>query len=195
MQTRSSQTVGLPVCLLGSCLGLGGGCAREYRIEQPTYEAAFQLAHTVGADRVAVQANPVDADPAAPPVYVRAASIQRLSPPSGRHFEVPPVLVRAPDTKKEKEIGRALLIIGGVSLLGIAAVLAYDLAPYESPSGELPLGHIPLTLFAGPPLALVGIGLTIPGIILTVKGARPPSELPPGRRDLRYVSDPRATAP
>ena len=195
MPTRPAHTVVLSVCFLGSCLWLGGGCAREYRIAEPAYDQALELVRTVGAERVAVAATPVDAAPAAPPSFVRVAALQRLSPPSGRHFEVPPVLVRAADTHKEKEIGRALLILGGVSLLGIVGVVAFDVAPRESPSGELPLGHIPISLFGVPPLALVGLGLTIPGIVLTVRGARPPSELPPGRRDIRYVSASRITQP
>jgi len=193
MRKPSFLGAGSGAGILVVSLLLASGCgARDYLVSPGVIDAAARLAGA-GTPRTRIAVPAVEADGARRPAYLRVSSLKLaevpVPPPPGS-----PVRVTAPDSHGRRVAGVTLLAIGAAHLLGMLAGIAYDAWPYDCPSGSV-CDRIPVSLFTGPSLGITGLALLIPGIILTAQGYAGRADLPAGRTDIQYVTEPQPAAP
>jgi hypothetical protein len=164
---------------LAVALAAVAGCRTEYVVDARVLETARQEASQSG-HRVAVPVERMDVEP----VYVR---YERLDVAGVRPPGPTRVMVSAPARRGHRIAGPILLSFGLTALVAGIGVIGGDLAnPCPMYSTECWGGM--LTGLVGLPLTVSGIVLTIPGGILTYLGYHDPSEVPPSQRDLLYLS-------
>jgi hypothetical protein len=162
---------------------------RQYTVARGVYEEAATLVQPQGPEwDVAVAAAPLGAD--ASPVYLRYRALRPLSLDPTRDQ----LVVSAPDSRRARIIGGTLLGIGLACIIAVFGSLAYDIAPRNCPPRQV-CDFIPSSLFIGPVLGSVGLGLTIPGAVFLGKGTRGRADVRPGRPGFRYLPGPASFAP
>lgn len=162
---------------------------RQYVVERQVYEEAATLVQPQGVERdVAVAAAPLA--PGTQPLYLRYRAMRPLSLDPTRDQ----LVVRAPDSRRARVIGGTLLGIGLACIVAVFGSLAYDIAPRPYTPGHVN-DFIPSSLFIGPILGSVGLGLGIPGAVFLGKGTRGRADMRPGRPGFRYLPEPISTVP
>jgi hypothetical protein len=157
--------------------GVLSGCSVSYVIDAHVLERARHESNA-GASRVAVAAERVDGGP----VYVRydALDLANAQPiDSGR------VIARAPYRRGYRIGGPILIVLGAAALVAAIAITSWDLSAPCSAHTECGTGLA--AGIVGVPLAVGGLGLLIPGAVLTAQGYRSPSEVIPAERGPVYL--------
>jgi hypothetical protein len=153
------------------------GCHTEYVVDARVLAAAQKEAQS--GNSVAVPVERMDGAP----VYVR---YEKLDLAGAQAMGPAHVVVSAPARRGHRVAGPILLSLGLTALVGGIGVVAGDLGSPCPRYGDCWRGLLAAVI--GAPVGVVGIGLTIPGAILTYQGYRDPSEVVPSQRDLLYLS-------
>ncbi|MFO0573805.1 MAG: hypothetical protein U1A78_07410 [Polyangia bacterium] len=188
-----------PLTLL-TTLGLAAslsGCRQQYYVENRYLSEATSLPAAQNK-QAAVQVEPAEAyagDARPTKVPTKYVMFPSLSPepsvPSPEGYSS----VSAPNYAKSRKVGLALtvpgglLIIGGIlgAALGSGAPTGDDCGTVTSGMTDTCMGNRLLGLGIGVPLITAGLGLLVPGVILTGTGFSGRDEVPRGQPNLRYI--------
>jgi hypothetical protein len=164
-------------CSLALLGGMLSGCSVSYVIDGHVLQTAQRESHE-GAARVAVPVARTDGQP----VYVRYDALDLANAqPIGSNR----VIASAPYRAGYRIAGPILIGLGAAALVAAIGLTSWDLSATCSPYSECWKGLV--SLVAGVPLAVGGLGLLIPGAVLTAQGYRSPSEIDPAERGVVYL--------
>lgn len=191
------RRAGRPTLLTLGLFAALAGCRQEYYVENRYLSEATQL-KAAEQKTTAVQVEPAEAyagdsrPTKVPTKYVMFPSLEPApSVPSPEGYSS----VSAPNYAKSRKVGLALTIPGGLLLIGgiVGAALgsgtpsADDCGTVTSGMTDTCMGNRLLGLGIGVPLITAGVGLLVPGIILTGTGFSGRDEVPKGQPNLRYI--------
>lgn len=191
------RRAGRPTLLTLGLFAALTGCRQEYYVENRYLSEATQLK---GAEQktAAVQVEPAEAyvgdsrPTKVPTKYVMFPALESApSVPSPEGYSS----VSAPNYAKSRKVGLALTIPGGLLLIGgiVGAALGSgtpsgdDCGTVTSGMTDTCMGNRLIGLGIGVPLITAGVGLLVPGIILTGTGFSGRDEVPKGLPNLRYI--------
>lgn len=184
------------VTTLGLAASLSG-CRQQYYVENRYLSEATSLP-AAQHKQAAVQVEPAEAyagDARPTKVPTKYVMFPALSPepsvPSPEGYSS----VSAPNYAKSRKVGLALtipgglLVIGGIlgAALGSGAPSGDDCGTVTSGMTDTCMGNRLLGLGIGVPLITAGLGLLVPGVILTGTGYSGHDEVPRGQPNLRYI--------
>lgn len=184
------------VTTLGLAASLSG-CRQQYYVENRYLSEATSLP-AAQHKQAAVQVEPAEAyagDARPTKVPTKYVMFPALSPepsvPSPEGYSS----VSAPNYAKSRKVGLALTIPGGLLVIGgiLGAALGSgtpsgdDCGTVTSGMTDTCMGNRLLGLGIGVPLITAGLGLLVPGVILTGTGFSGHDEVPRGQPNLRYI--------
>jgi hypothetical protein len=198
------RRAGRPTLLTLGLFAALGGCRQEYYVENRYLSEATQLP-AAQHKQVAVQVEPAEAyagDARPTKVPTKYVMFPALSPepsiPSPEGYSS----VSAPHYAKSRKVGLALTIPGGLLLIGgiVGAALGSATSgefceTVTSGMTDTCMGNRLLGLGIGVPLITAGVGLLVPGIILTGTGFSGRDEVQRGQPNLRYIPSPDGPPP
>jgi hypothetical protein len=184
------------VTTLGLAASLSG-CRQQYYVENRYLSEATSVP-AAQHKQVAVQVEPAEAyagDARPTKVPTKYVMFPSLSPepsvPSPEGYSS----VSAPNYAKSRKVGLALTIPGGLLVIGgiLGAALGSgtpsgdDCGTVTSGMTDTCMGNRLLGLGIGVPLITAGLGLLVPGVILTGTGFSGHDEVTKGQPNLRYI--------